>query len=302
MKAEPDCQRMQTETRDEPLVSVIMSFHNAQATLLHSIHSLIWQTYQNWELILLDDGSTDGSVEATKTIQDRRIQLHGDGVCRGLATRLNQGVLLSKGQYIARMDADDIAFPERFEKQIAYLQSHDEIDLLATSVLLVNKNNQPLGLIKAGLTHEEICSRPWKGFAMPHPTWMGRAKWFIQNPYDPLAKKAQDQILILQTYTNSRFAGLPDVLLGYRYDAVSLKKSFAGRWHYVHAAFNLAQIPRHSLAYKTMLYHGLVAMRDAFGLLFGLGPLILDGRTNKSDVAILDHWNELQNKFKRGRA
>ena len=131
---------MADEIRGGPLVSVVMSFHNAQATLLHSIRSVIWQTYQNWELILLDDGSTDASVEVSETVNDPRIRLYGGGACRGLSARLNQGVLLTKGQYIARMDADDIAFPERFAKQVAYLQTHAEIDLLASSVLLMNKN------------------------------------------------------------------------------------------------------------------------------------------------------------------
>lgn len=301
MKAEPEYLSMADEIRGGPLVSVVMSFHNAQATLLHSIRSVIWQTYQNWELILLDDGSTDASVEVSETVNDPRIRLYGGGACRGLSARLNQGVLLTKGQYIARMDADDIAFPERFAKQVAYLQTHAEIDLLASSVLLMNKNDRPLGLIEVGFSHEEICSRPWKGFAMPHPTWMGRAEWFRQNPYDPLAYKAQDQALLLRTYTNSRFAGLPDVLLGYRYDTVSLKKSFSGRWHYIRTVCKTCQNPKTCfLAYKTVLYHGAVAIRDGIGLLLGLGSVILKARVNSMDAAILNHWSELQNKIMRG--
>lgn len=292
---------MVDEVQDVPLVSVIMSFHNARDTLVRSIRSLLWQTYPNWELILLDDGSTDGSTKASKLIKDPRIQLYGDSVCRGLPARLNQGVLLAKGQYIARMDADDIAFPERFARQVAYLQNHPDVDLLATSALLVNEEGRPKGLLVAGLSHDEICRRPWLGFPMPHPTWMGRAEWFRQNPYDDLARKAQDQALLLQTYAKSQFASLPDILLGYRYGSVSLEKSITGRWNYIRTVCNNRQNTMDfPLVAKTLLYHAAAALRDVFGLMFGLGSAILDARVNKAGDGILSEWRDLQNRLKGG--
>ena len=154
----------------EPLVSVVMSFHNARDTLTRAIRSLLWQTYPHWELILLDDGSSDNSAQTLKSLEDPRIHLRSDSVCRGLPVRLNQGISLAKGDYIARMDADDVAFPERCARQVAYLQNHPEVDLLATAALLVNANDQPIGLLATGLSHAAICRRPWHGFPMPHPT------------------------------------------------------------------------------------------------------------------------------------
>lgn len=96
---------------DLPLISVLMPVLNGGKYLLHSVNSVIWQTYRNWELIILDDGSDDGAVdEIAELIQDSRVRIYKDGSNLGLSYRLNQGLLLSRGQYIARMDADDFSF------------------------------------------------------------------------------------------------------------------------------------------------------------------------------------------------
>ncbi len=278
-------------TQNQPLVSVLMSFHNARDTLLRSIRSLLWQTYPHWELILLDDGSTDGSAEILKSIDDPRIRLYGDSLCRGLPARLNQGVSLARGQYIARMDADDVAFPARFEKQITYLQNHPEVDLLATSTLLVNEHDQAIGVLTAAQSHEEISRRPWHGFPMPHPTWMGRAEWFRQNPYDELARKAQDQSLLYRTYRTSHFAGLAEVLLGYRYACLSVLKTLSGRYHYLDAVAvggNRGHLLRGAVG------HTLAAGRDLASMAIGMESHVIKTRVQSADVQVLAQWEGLR--------
>ena len=109
-------------TTGQALVSVVMSMRNASATVRDTIRSLQWQTLSDWELVLLDDGSTDDSVNIVGSIADRRIRLQSDGGRKGLAARLNQAVGLARGRFIARIDADDICFPARLEKQVAYLE------------------------------------------------------------------------------------------------------------------------------------------------------------------------------------
>jgi glycosyltransferase involved in cell wall biosynthesis len=281
-----------TETiKESPVVSVIMSFHNARDTLARAIRSLLWQTYPHWELILLDDGSNDGSAEVSSAIEDPRIRLFGDTVCRGLPTRLNQGIALAQGQYIARMDADDVAFPERFAKQVAYLQNHPEVDLLATSALLVNERDQALGLLSAELSHVEICRRPWHGFPMPHPTWMGRAEWFQQNPYDELARKAQDQSLLYRTHKTSRFASLPDVLLGYCYSGLSLRKTIAGRYHYMRAVAK-GGAKTHLLVGS--FEHAMAGMRDLASMALRMESRVIKTRVKPVNEQLLAQWNALQ--------
>jgi glycosyltransferase involved in cell wall biosynthesis len=277
--------------QDRPLVSVVMSFHNARDTLARTIHSLLWQTYPNWELILLDDGSSDGSAEILESIEDPRIRLYGDPICRGLPTRLNQGIALAKGEYIARMDADDVAFPERFARQVAYLENNRNVDLLATAALLVNTEGRPVGVLQAGLSHEAICRRPWHGFPMPHPTWMGRADWFRKYPYDERASKAQDQALLYRTYRTSCFAGLPDVLLGYKYTGLSARKTLMGRYHYLRS-MKAGGDARHRL-FGTVS-HTVAAVRDLLGLVFGLEWRVIKGRVQAADAGVFAMWDAMR--------
>jgi glycosyltransferase involved in cell wall biosynthesis len=267
-----------------------MSFHNARDTLKFAIRSMVWQTYPDWELILLDDGSTDGSAQILRLFEDPRIRLFGESVCRGLPVRLNQGIALAKGEYIARMDADDIAFPERFARQVSYLQEHPEVNLLATAVLLVDANSQAMGHLAAGLSHEAICHRPWHGFSMPHPTWMGRTDWFRKNSYDELALKAQDQSLLYRTYRTSRFAGLPDVLLGYRYTELSARKTLAARYHFMRT---LAAGGDNKHTLTGLIGHGFAAARDLAGIALGMGSYVINARVQTADAQVLAQWDEL---------
>lgn len=115
-----------------PVVSVVLPVFNSAQYLRESIDSVITQTYKNWELILLNEyGSDDGSVEICKwyEMQDCRIHLIQNKEKLGLGASLNKGFKLAKGRYIARLDADDLAHPKRFEKQVAYLEKHPKVGI-----------------------------------------------------------------------------------------------------------------------------------------------------------------------------
>ncbi|MEI6268157.1 MAG: glycosyltransferase family A protein [Methylococcaceae bacterium] len=283
--------QLENTTQDKPIVSVVMSFHNSRHTLARSIQSLLWQTFPYWELILLDDGSNDDSAQILELFKDPRIHLFGDSLCRGLPVRLNQGIALARGEYVARMDADDIAFPQRFARQVAHLQDHPEIDLLATAALLVNAYDQPMGLLAAGQYHVDICNSPWYGFSMPHPTWMGRTDWFRKNPYDELSFKAQDQALLYMTYRTSCFAGLPDVLLGYRYDGLSARKTLAARYHFLRVLV-MNGVWKHLLAGS--IGHGMAAARDLASIALGMSSFVIRARAQSVDRQVLVEWEKLR--------
>lgn len=159
----------------EPLVTVAMSVHNAASTLEAALRSILWQTFSDWELILVDDGSTDQTGRLLSQFCDARIHVvEGKGGQKGLATRLNECIDLARGKYVARMDADDIAYPERFERQVQYLETHPEVDLLGHGAVLFTGDGQALGAYPAASEHEEICRRPWWGFLLPiQPGWDG---------------------------------------------------------------------------------------------------------------------------------
>ena len=119
-----------------PLVSVIMGIYNCEHTLAEALESILNQTWKNWELILYDDGSTDGTFEMAKMYADRdsRIHLMHGNDNRKLSYALNQCLRNSSGEYIARMDGDDISHPDRFEKQITYLETHPQVHLVGTQM------------------------------------------------------------------------------------------------------------------------------------------------------------------------
>ncbi|TLG77630.1 glycosyltransferase family 2 protein [Methylocystis sp. B8] len=212
----------------QPLVSVIMAMRNASATVRDTIRSLQWQTLSDWELILLDDGSVDSSVRVIESFNDPRIRLFVDGRRMGLAARLNQAVGTARGRFIARMDADDVCFPLRLEKQVAFLEAHPQIDLMASSAVVFSGDEQ-VGLLPVSLNHDDIVRHPFRGFSFPHPTWCGRAEWFRTNPYDGSLGTAEDQDLLLRSYGHSKFAGIGDVLIGYRQPRLEIGKLLRGR-------------------------------------------------------------------------
>jgi glycosyltransferase involved in cell wall biosynthesis len=210
-------------------LTVILPAFNSARTLGAALSSIIAQNYSDWELLLMDDGSSDCTVDIARTFGDRRIRVIADGVHRGLPTQLNRGVAMAQGKYIARMDADDLAYPSRFQKQVEFLEEHPSVDLVAAWMTVFRSDGSLVGTRRFPTAHPEICRRPWAGFPMAHPTWMGRSQWFRDNRYSEESVRMEDRELLLRTYAKSQFAVIPDVLLGYREDSLSLRKILVAR-------------------------------------------------------------------------
>lgn len=201
----------------QPMVTVALAVLNGGALLEHSVRSVLNQSWPHWELLLLDDGSTDGAIEQLPFLSDPRIIVVRDGFNRGLAARLNQAVAMAKGNYFARMDHDDLCHPERFARQVAFLESNPGVDLLATQCITMDEQERLNGTLPSAIDHSAICQRPWQGFFMPHPSWMGRIEWFRHNPYsEPAPYCCEDQELLLRAHQNSSYYTLPQRLLAYR--------------------------------------------------------------------------------------
>jgi glycosyltransferase involved in cell wall biosynthesis len=215
-----------------PAVTIGMSVHNAARTLTLALRSILQQTSGDWELVVVDDGSTDGTAEVLARAADPRIRVVRDGRNLGLAARLNEIVAGARGELFARMDADDVAYPSRLAAQATFLAAHPEVDLAGCGALVFGDRGEPLGRFPLRTTHEQICADPWSGFYLPHPGWMGRTAWFARNPYRPEYRKTQDQDLLLRTFDSSRFACLSEVLLGYRMEQAPLAKRLRGRSYF----------------------------------------------------------------------
>jgi glycosyltransferase involved in cell wall biosynthesis len=213
-----------------PRVSVLLPCRNGSRTLALALRSMLAQTLTDFELLLLDDGSTDESVAIARNFNDDRIRVLSDGVGRGLSWRLNQGVSCARGTYVARMDADDVSFPPRLERQAAWLDAHPGVDLVGCRALVFRDSGDIVGLLPFAPDHAALCARPWRNIPLPHPTWMGRRQWFETLAYRlPEVRRAEDQELLLRASADSRYACLSDVLLGYRQGPFQLRRTLVAR-------------------------------------------------------------------------
>lgn len=180
-------------------VSIGLPFFNAEAYLLDAIRSVFAQTHEDWELILLDDGSTDRSVEIARSVDDPRVRVFSDGKNLKLASRLNQIANLARFDIVARMDADDFMAPERIASQLEVLRQNPKVDLVSTGLISVDANNIPVGVrhhVSDTVTREELLRR--RGCGIVHASVLGRRSWFLRNPYDHSVPIAQDYELWLR--------------------------------------------------------------------------------------------------------
>ena len=196
-------------------VTIGIPFYNAEDYLEYAIRSVINQTYLNWELILLDDGSNDNSLEIAKAFSDNRIRIISDGINKGLISRLNQLSSLASGEFYARMDADDIMHFDRIALQVEYLKLHRDVDVVGSNYYSIDTNNKIVGSHIQNTRLNSITDVLKYG-CFAHPTVMGRTEWFKKNLYDESCERMEDYELWIRTVQASKFYNLVEPLLFYR--------------------------------------------------------------------------------------
>jgi len=213
-------------TNNEILVSIGIPIFNAEKYLDNAIQSIINQSYQNWELILIDDGSTDNSLQIANSYNDKRIQIVNDGENKGLIYRLNQLIYMASGEYYARMDNDDIMHVDRITKQIKYLKLHPDVDVIGSDYYSIDINNEIIG-IKIQNKHLDSVKSILKNGCFAHPTVMGKTEWFKNNQYDKSSERMEDFELWIRTVSKSNFKNIEEPLLFYRSVGIpTLRKYF----------------------------------------------------------------------------
>jgi glycosyltransferase involved in cell wall biosynthesis len=203
-------------------VTLAMPFFNSEATLKLSIRSLLNQSYVDFEFLLCDDGSDDEGLAIALSFNDPRVICWRDGRRLGLPARLNECIGRARGHYLARMDADHVACPDRLAQQMAFLVDHEEVDLCGGGAMVFGRHGRPPWPFSPPTDHGEIIRSPLRGFPLLHPAWMGRIEWFRRWRYDESIRLAEDQELLLRSYRDSRFANLPHIVLGYREERITL--------------------------------------------------------------------------------
>ncbi|RXJ02255.1 glycosyltransferase [Anaerobacillus alkaliphilus] len=202
-----------------PKITVLMSVYNEEKYLRESIESILNQTYSDFEFLIFDDASNDGSKAILKEYQkkDSRINLVLNETNRGLSYNLAEGVLISKGNWIARMDADDIAFKNRLELQLDYIKNNPEIDVLGSYVLDINEKGNEIELRKLPTSHKEIKSLIWT-CPFIHPSVMFRRDAIIKaGSYNRNLRRRQDYDLWFRCCAaHLKFANMDTPIIYYR--------------------------------------------------------------------------------------
>lgn len=285
----------------EPEVSIVMPVRNVSGTLDAAIRSVVAQTHQRWELVVLDDGSTDGTVEQLRTWADTdaRIRPFVDGRALGISARLNEGVRRSRASIIARMDGDDICYPQRIETQIDYLRAHPDVDVVGAGCMVFTSDGTPRGPRNRAGVHEDLTASPLRGgIPLAHPTWMGRRSWFLRFPYDPRARGCEDWEVLLRGHHSSRYASLPEVLLGYREDRIKLRRSVAARMHEVVVMLRYGvrhrQLPSSVVGSAAELAK---AARDTAAVMARREDLVLLRRNEVPSPAQLETWKAMWTEY-----
>jgi glycosyltransferase involved in cell wall biosynthesis len=277
-----------------PLVTVGMPVYNCEDTVAESIASILNQSFTDWELVILDDGSRDGTVAVARKFNDQRIRVVEGGRNRRLAACLNAIVAECTTAFFARMDGDDIAYPGRFEKQLLMLERDPGLDLIGSSSLVFDHAGVAHGLRRAAETHADICGHPWSVSNLAHVTWMGRTAWFRRNPYDASTVCAQDRDLLTRTRRDSRFAALPDVLMGIRESAPLWRKLRPSRKQMLKTFVREGMRQRDpSLLFVTAPCELVKLGLDFVATSTGLNHRLLRHRLPPVSAAVIAEWNDV---------
>jgi len=207
-----------------PVISVVMSVYNGEQYLREAIDSILNQTFDAFEFIIIDDGSTDGSADIIRSYEDQRIRFVQQKNA-GLAAALNKGVELAKGIHIARMDADDISLLDRLSIQYEYMLVHPDIDILGGHAFLIDEMGERFGEKKKPVNSDAI--KNCIGFSCPliHPTYMVKKDVYQDlGGYRSEFSVAQDYDFLLRAYdSGKKIENINKYLVCYRVEMRSIR-------------------------------------------------------------------------------
>ena len=201
-----------------PKITVLMPVYNGEKYLCEAIDSILNQTFTDFEFLIIDDGSTDNSLEIIKSYQDPRIRLVQNFINKGLPYSLNSGILLSKSEYIARMDCDDISLQNRLEKQVKFLDNNPEIGILGSYFILMTKENKKSYIKTVPISDLEIRYKCLFESPFGHPTVIFRREVFEKNflNYDTQLNAIEDYGLWTKILDYTKGANIAIPLVYYR--------------------------------------------------------------------------------------
>lgn len=206
-----------------PKVSVLMSAYNAATHIQSAINSVLNQTFTDWELLVIDDGSTDQTSTILQTFHDPRLRLLKNNLNIGLTKSLNLALRQARGEYVARLDADDLSLPERFSQQVHFLDRHPEIVLVGTLAKLIDSEGSLFDYQKTPTDPDIIKFSLLFGNPITHSSIMFSRKIVLDlGGYNEQFRYAQDFDLYSRLVQKHRIAILPELLVKYRRHSQSI--------------------------------------------------------------------------------
>lgn len=218
---------------DSPLISVVMPAYNARRYVAEAIESVLGQTFTDFEFLIIDDGSTDETGQILKDwgTRDTRIRVISQSNS-GVGAALNAGLAQARGKYVARMDSDDVCLPQRFQKQVDYLEQTPDCVLVGSRVLMIDSDGAPLFEMESvQTTHEQIDQLLMEArWSIVHPAVMMRTSAVRQvGGYNNELVPVEDHDLFLRLAEVGKLANLPEVLLKYRKHPMNSVRVLADR-------------------------------------------------------------------------
>lgn len=200
---------------ENALLTVLMPVYNAERFLKEAIDSILTQTFTAFEFLIIDDASTDGSAAIIQSYTDPRIRYIKNETNQGISATLNRGIGLSSTEWIARMDADDISYPERLEKQFAFCRQHPDCALISCWTRVITEDKQPVRseTYNSRYYYYNLTFECW----IYHPTIL-----FKKNAARYTVPYAEDYELFWQLLRKYKIGNVPEVLLDYRITSASL--------------------------------------------------------------------------------
>jgi glycosyltransferase involved in cell wall biosynthesis len=202
------------------LISIVLPVYNAGSFLREALDSVLNQTYKDWELICIDDGSTDYSLNILQeySLVDSRIKVYKNKKNQGVSATTNFAISKCHGQYLARMDADDVMTSDRLEKQVKFLKRNPKVIVLGGQCQLINGKGEKIGQKMFPLTHKEIYKMMYEAMPIQQPTMMVNLKLLPLgfSWYENTTNTAEEVDLLFRLFEYGEFANLPDYLLNYR--------------------------------------------------------------------------------------
>lgn len=285
-----------------PLVSVVMPAFNAGKYIHTSISSVLAQSYDNIELIIINDGSSDNTLQVAQSFSDKRIRIINIVENRGIVYALNTGLKVARGKYIARMDADDYCYKDRIKLQVDFLEKNSDIVILGGGHRIVSENNMVLTKQYFPLRYEYIIAEAIFNSPFSHITVMFRSDYVKKNKveYQDKHKAAEDYELWVRVIEKSRVANIPYILADYRVNREGQtskhSKDQEGRYQIISSLHerSLKRL-KYSWKYEELRLHYMLSLSDHIRSMEINNQIIKDIRKHFNKILTLNRSRKAYN-------